>query len=181
MPVIISMLRGINLGPNNRIRMEALREVYTAEGMQSVQTFIQSGNVVFKTAARDMSRLSGRLEKAFEARFGFRAAAILRTLPELEQVIAESPFAGRDGIEPSKLLVVFLRTELGKDTRDAVERVSGGPEEVHAREREIFIYFPEGMGRSRLFGSVDKALGGPATARNWNTVTKLAEMGSTLL
>lgn len=181
MPVIISMLRGINLGPNNRIRMEALREVYTAEGMQSVQTFIQSGNVVFKTAARDMGRLSGRLEKAFEARFGFRSATILRTLPELEHVISDNPFAGRDGIEPSKLLVVFLRAELAKDSRNAIQGVSCGPEEVHVHEREIFIYFPEGMGRSRLFGSVDRTLGGPATARNWNTVTKLAEIGSTLL
>ena len=169
------MLRGINLGSSNRITMDALREVYTAAGMQSVQTHIQSGNVVFKTAARDLTKLTDKLERAFQAHFGFHSAAMLRTSAEMEQVIAADPFSGRN-IEPSKLLVVFLRKELQR----ALPEVTG-PEEVHVRGREIYIYFPEGMGRSRLFGSVDKNVGGPATARNWNTVTKLVAMASALL
>ena len=175
---MISLLRGVNLGPSKRLRMDELREVYAAAGMQCVQTYVQSGNVVFKTASRDLGKLASRLEDAVEARFGFRAAVVLRSLAEIQDVIARNPFAGRPGIEGSKLLVVFLQAGA---TPAAVSRMNDGPEEVHVSGREIYIYFPEGQGRSRLFGTVDKVLRGQTTARNWNTVTKLAEIGSALL
>ena len=175
---MISLLRGVNLGASKRLRMDGLREVYEAAGMRSVQTYVQSGNVVFKTASRDLAKLASRLEDAVEARFGFRAAVVLRSLEEMQDVIARNPFAGRPGLEGSKLLVVFLQSGV---TPDAVSQMNSGPEEVHLSGREIYIYFPEGQGRSKLFGTVDKALRGQTTARNWNTVMKLVDLGSALL
>src|SRR5215813_3406502 len=107
MPVVISMLRAVNVGGHNLIRMEALRTVYESLGFQDSQTYVQSGNVVFRTKERNLPRLTIQIEE-IERAFGFRPAVIVRTPAELRDVIARNPFAERPGIEPNKLLVVFL-------------------------------------------------------------------------
>src|SRR5260370_37898439 len=102
MTVIISMLRGVNVGGHNKIKMEALRALYESLRLRDAQTYVQSGNVIFRTDERDVSRLAKRIEDGIERQFGFRPNVILRTAAEVEEVIARNPFAKRRGIWPSK-------------------------------------------------------------------------------
>lgn len=180
MAVVISMLRGVNLG-SRRIKMDALRALYLSLGLRDPQTYIQSGNVIFRTGARDFALLGRKIENAIESSFGFHSHVILRTPADLRATIASSPFASRRGIEPGKLLVTFLAEAPGKDARDAVLRLKADPEELHIIGRELYVYFPNGMARPKLsWALIDKTLKVPGTGRNWNTVTKLLEMAENL-
>ena len=100
--IVISMLCGVNVGSHKRMKMEALRRVYESLGLENPQTYLQSGNVVFKTRERDRASLAGRIENAIEQRFQFRSDVIIRTLSELRSVIARNPFAARTGIDPQQ-------------------------------------------------------------------------------
>src|SRR5215813_5453871 len=114
MTVIISMLRGVNLGPHNRIKMDALRAIYESLQLESPQTYVQSGNVVFKTKERDLGLLAKKIENAIARKLGCNTIAIVRTSAELKSVIANNPFARRRGIEPNRLLVTFLASDPGQ-------------------------------------------------------------------
>src|ERR1700722_2659503 len=100
MSVIISLLRGVNVGGHNMIKMDALRSLYESLGLRKVETFIQSGNVIFTTQARDRTALTKRIEEAIEQKFGFHSDVILRTAAELRDALARNPFAERLDIDP---------------------------------------------------------------------------------
>jgi uncharacterized protein (DUF1697 family) len=176
MPVVISLLRGINVGGNNLIKMDALRTLYHSLKLRDPQTYVQSGNVVFQTTERDIPLVAARIEKKIEQEFGVRPAVIVRTLPEWRDAIAHNPFAGRPGIEPNKLLAIFLASQPTTAVRDALLALKPEPEEVHLHGREVYVYFPNGQGQSKFAGPIDKALKKTGTGRNWNSVTKLLEI-----
>ncbi len=177
MPVIVSMLRGVNVGTHNRIKMEALRPLYESIGLRDPQTYVQSGNVVFRTDKHDLVALAKRIEDAIEKGFGFRPAGILRTSSDLRDAIARNPFAKRSGIEPNKLLIYFLASDPGDDVRDKVLQLKTEPEEMQLHARELYIYFPNGMARPKMSWAVlERTLNTPGTGRNWNSVAKLLEM-----
>lgn len=181
MPVVISMLRAVNLGPHRRVKMDDLRAICESLTLRDVQTYLQSGNVVFRAQERDATLLTRRLEREIERTFGFHSDVIARTVPEMRTVVARNPFANRLGIDPSKLLVTFLATDPGDEAREQVRSIKTHPEELHIDGRELYVYFPNGIGRSKLPSSaIEKALRTPATARNWNTVTKLLETAERL-
>jgi uncharacterized protein (DUF1697 family) len=180
MNVMICLLRGVNLAGHKKVPMEVLRNLCTALKHCDVQTYVQSGNVVFRTREQGALVVAKKLEKAIEKRFGFRSDVFVRTPSELKDVIARNPFAKRSGIEPGKLLVTFLAAEPAPEVREAILRIKPDPEEVHLSGRELYVYYPDGIGRSRLSGVIDKALQKIGTARNWNTVTKLLEMAEKL-
>ncbi|HYM11789.1 MAG TPA: DUF1697 domain-containing protein [Bryobacterales bacterium] len=181
MAVVISLLRGVNVGGHNQIRMEALRALCGSLGLRDAQTYVQSGNVVFRTDARDLVRLAKRMEGAIEASLGFRPVVVVRTCAELRGVIARNPFAARREIDPRKLVVNFLAADPGPEARQRLLRVPAGPEELHLAGRELYIYFPDGVGLSKLSPAVlEKALQTSATGRNWNSVTKLLEIAERL-
>ena len=177
MAVIISMLRGVNVGGHNKIKMEALRALYESMKLRDAQTYVQSGNVIFRTDERDIPRLAKRIEDGIERNFGFRPNVILRTAAEMREVVARNPFAKRRGIEPSKLLVSFLASDPGEEAREKVRQMKCDPEELRIEGRELYIYFPNGIGRSKLsLARLEKTLKTPGTGRNWNSVTKMLEM-----
>jgi len=181
MTVVISLLRGVNVGGRNMIKMEALRALYESLGLRDAQTYVQSGNVVFKTDARDLAALSKRIENAIERTFGFRPGVILRTASDLRDVVAKNPFAKRSGIEPARLLVTFLAADPGVEGRKKVLAIKADPEELRINGCEIYIYYPNGMGRSKLsWLTFEKLLNTTGTGRNWNTVTKLLDMAEAL-
>jgi uncharacterized protein (DUF1697 family) len=180
MKAMISMLRGVNVGGHNLINMAALRALYESLGFSQPLTYVQSGNVVFLTKERGEARVAKRIEDAIEQKFGFRPGVILRTSAEMRDVIARNPFAKRSGIEPAKLLVSFLSSELAPEAREAILKIKVGPEQVKVEPRELYIYFPDGMGRSKLPPLLDRAQKKTATGRNWNTVSKLLEMAEKL-
>jgi uncharacterized protein (DUF1697 family) len=175
------MLRGVNLGPHNRLKMDELRTVYGSLGLRDVQTYVQSGNVIFRTD-KPGTALVRKIEDAIERKFGFRCDVVLRTVAELRNVIARNPFASRRDVAPGKLLVTFLADEPAAGGGERfVKRVSNCAEEVRLDARELYIYFPNGVGRSKLqWHALAQALGTTGTARNWNSVTKMLEMAEKL-
>jgi len=161
--------------------MEALRALCESLDLQKAQTYVQSGNVVFKTSRRDAAGVAKLLEDTIEMTFGFRPVVIVRTPGEVREVIARNPFANRPEIEPNKLLVNFLARDPGAEGRKKMLGIKTDPEEVRIGGRELYIYFRDGVGRSKLSPAVmEKALGTPGTARNWNSVMKLLEMAEKL-
>jgi uncharacterized protein (DUF1697 family) len=180
MIAVICLLRGVNLGGHNKIGMDALREICTSLKHRNPQTYIQSGNVVFGTTDGDLIKAAARIEDGIEKRLGFRPRVMLRTAAEMRAVIARNPFSARKGLDPAKLAVFFLADVPAAETRNKVLAINVGPEELHLHGRELFIYFPDGQGRSKLPPVLDRTLKMPATARNWNTVSKLLAMAESL-
>lgn len=181
MPIIISMLRGVNVGGHNKIKMDALRALYESLKFTGCQTHIQSGNVIFKTKERNLAKLSSQIQTAIERSFGFRPDVILRTSDELRDVIERNPFAKRRGIDPRKLLVTFLANAPTAEARDNLLKLKPDPEELHINGRELYIYFHDGMGRSKLSGSlIERTLKVSGTGRNWNSVTTMLAIADAL-
>lgn len=175
MNIYISFLRGVNVGGHNKIKMDALRDLYRKLGFHDPRTYVQSGNVVF--GAKENNLKAKVLEDGIEKAFGFRPGIVLRTVAELKQTVERNPFAKRDGINPGLLLVSFLADALGKEGSAALRVLPVGPEELHPAGREIYIYFPDGMGRSKFpWASLDKILKTTVTGRNLRTVTTLLKM-----
>jgi uncharacterized protein (DUF1697 family) len=181
MPVIVSMLRGVNLAGRGKIKMDELRALYASLGLEDAQTFIQSGNVVFRSQERSLTKLAARLEDAIEQRFGFRPPVILRTAAQLRDVVANNPFVERTDIEPNKLLVWFLAGPLSAEAIANVRAIKTEPEELQIVEDEVFVYYAAGMARPKLsWPAVERVMKVSGTGRNWNTVRKLLEMAEAL-
>jgi uncharacterized protein (DUF1697 family) len=181
MTVFISMLRGINLGRHNRIKMDAVRAMYESLALRDPQTYVQSGNVIFRTSEPDAATLAKTIQNGIEKAFGIRSAVILRTVPELRDVIARNPFATRTEIDPSKFLVNFLASDPGQEVQTRVNQIKTDSEELRMDGRELYIYFPNGMARPKLsLATLGKILNTPATGRNWNSVTKMLRIAEIL-
>src|SRR5262249_44047960 len=180
MTAIIAMLRGVNLGGHNKINMGELRIVCESLGLEEPKTFINSGNVVFRSKDRNLTGLAKRIEDAIERKFGFHSDVILRTASEMRDVIRKNPFAKRPGIEPSKLLVTFFADNLSAGVQEKLAKIEADREEVRIAGRELYIYFPDGQGRSKLTPVLGRILKNTGTGRNWNTVMKLLAMAETL-
>ena len=176
MPVIIGLLRGVNVGGSHLVPMQQLRDLCCSLGLQDVKTYLQSGNLIFSTKERNIDAAAKKLETALEQKFGFRVDVIVRTAEQLKDVIAANPFAKRREVAPNKLHVVFLGNELSTETKKAIAALQPDKEELRFGGRELYIYFPDGMGQSKFMPRVTRLLKNSGTARNWNTVTKLLEI-----
>lgn len=176
MPVLISMLRGVNLGAHNRIKMEALRAMYQSLKLEDARTYVQSGNVIFRTKEKNTAKLATKIQDAMEKTFQCRPEVILRTTEELRQAIARTPFEERRNLEPAKILVTFL-AGVPAEAHATLDRLKSYPEELHLIGRELYMYFPNGVGKSKLpWSSVEKLLKVTGTARNWNSVRAILQI-----
>jgi uncharacterized protein (DUF1697 family) len=181
MPVIISMLRGVNVGGHNKIKMDALKALYESMKFESVETHIQSGNVVFQTKEKDLARVTKQIQDAIERKFHFRPDVILRTASELREAIAKNPFAKRRGIEPNRLLVTFLAAEPSPEARANLSKIDTAPEELVIDGRELYAYYPNGIARPKVpWAKIERTLKVSGTGRNWNSVNKLLEIAKRL-
>jgi uncharacterized protein (DUF1697 family) len=181
MPVIICMLRGVNVGGHNKIKMEELRAICGALKLRNACTFIQSGNVIFSTTERDLETLGAKIQSAIEKKFKFRPAIILRTVDELREVIAKNPFPKQAETDPGKLLVNFLAADPGNHARKQALAVDTTPQEMRLHGREAFIYFPNGQGQQKMsWPAIERILKTTATGRNWNSVTKMLVIAESL-
>lgn len=169
----MALLRGVNVGGKNKVSMADLRELATELGHGDVRTYIQSGNVVF-TAAKKVKESD--LEAAVAKRFGVTSAVMLRTQAELAKVVERNPFASA---EPSSLHVGFMAAPPPRERVAGLDAARFAPEEVGVRGRDVYLHLPNGLGRSKLPGYVDRQLAVPITVRNWNTVNKLLDLAST--
>jgi uncharacterized protein (DUF1697 family) len=176
------MLRGVNVGGHNLIKMDALKALCVSLKLKDPQTYVQSGNVIFSNGEKDLAKLSKRIQDAIEKTHDFRPGVVLRTAAEMREVVARNPFAKRGGIEPGKLLVNFLLADPGRDAREKALAIKVGPEELHLIGREAYIYFPNGQGRSKFpWPAIERTLGTSGTGRNWNSVTKMLEMADKMV
>ena len=176
MTTYLALLRGINLGPRNKIRMADLRELVEGLGHENVRTHILSGNVLFESKRRDARRLERDLEKAIKDRFGFDIAVLIRTRSELEKIVHKNPLP-RAAEEGNRLFVLFLGTNPPRDRIRQIDAEAYKPEEFAVADRAIYAWFRQGLQGSKLAGALsDKRLGVPVTNRNWNTVTRLLEL-----
>lgn len=177
MPIYIALLRGINIGPHKRMKMEKLRASCEQLGFKQVQTLIQSGNVVFQAAKISPEAVSRKIEKQIETDFGFSADVITRTKEELGGIIEKNPFLGRKEMDQAKLHVVFVPQAPSPEAIKKLESLTLSPDKVHPAGKEIYFYFPNGVSGSSLWKHpLDRVLGVTGTMRNWNAVTKLHEM-----
>jgi len=181
MPAVIAMLRAVNLVSHNRIKMDALCSLCTSLKLRDPQTYVQSGNVVFGTNERNLAKVSKQIADGIEREFGFRTEVIVRSTAEMRDVVARNPFAKRRSIEPGKLLVLFFSGQPGLEARERIQSIKADREELHLDGRELYIYFPDGQGRSKVStATIERMLKTPGTGRNWNSVTKLLEMAETM-
>ncbi len=173
----VSLLRGINVGGNRKIRMDDLKALYESLGFKDVIPYIQSGNVVFHSDDTDKARIRRHIEDGIEKQFGFHVEVIIRTSAELSEIIDKNPFQGQESKESKWVVVMFLATDPASTAQEDIQKTYTGPEELYITGQEVYIYYPEGIGRSKLSNNfLEKKLKTVGTARNWNTVLQLQKM-----
>jgi uncharacterized protein (DUF1697 family) len=181
MPAYIAMLRGINVSGHNTIKMEHLRALCSDLGFRNVETYVQSGNIVFQTGTENPSNLSRRISEKILLASGFDVPVILRSSIEMRSVIANNPFLKEKGIDSSKLHVTFLSETVQESVLKRLEPLSKNPDRSYGAPQEIYLYCPGGYGRTKLSNNaIEKALSVRTTTRNWKTTNTLLEMVSKL-
>ena len=176
MQTYIALLRGINVGGSGKLPMADLRALLTDLGALDVQTYIQSGNAVFRHEASART-LTPKIRKAIAAAHGFDPATLLITAEELRSFADANPFP--EAVAEPKTLHLFLleKTPRSPDLERLVE-FAAPDERFELKDRAFYLHAPSGLGRSKLAAQAEKHLGTPTTARNWRTVEKLLEMGA---
>ena len=177
MTTYIAMLRGINVGGHRVIRMEDLRATFDGLRFANVETYVQSGNVVFGDEHGSVSALSEKIERSILRDFGFSVSVLLRTAKELEEIIKHNPFLRDTAIDQSKLHLTFLSDAAAKTAIEELQLLAVKPEQCRIIGREVYLYCPNGYGRTRLSNAaIEKKLSMEATTRNWRTVNTLLAM-----
>jgi uncharacterized protein (DUF1697 family) len=170
-----ALLRGINLGSRRRVAMAELRELVEGLGYEDVATHLQSGNVVLTGSDRP-ERVARRIEGAIAERLGLDVDVVVRTGAQLRAVIERNPFPD-ESTDGAKLLVLFLGADPDPEAARGLDDERAGDDRIRARGREIYVWCPGGVQRSPGLAAIERRrLGVTATARNWNTVLRLAAM-----
>jgi uncharacterized protein (DUF1697 family) len=179
MTVVVSFLRGVNVGGHGKLNMGALAAAYSALGFRDVRTLLQSGNVLFRSTLRNRDAVAKRITQEIERRFDLKIDVIVRTLAEVRMIVERGPASPR--LDPRKLHVMFLQSVPDANRQATLARAHKGPEMLEIRGPEIYLYYPEGAGRSKLSGAfIERKLDVAGTARNWNTLQKIIEAGTKL-
>jgi len=177
MKTFVGLLRAVNLAGHNAVSMADLRVFLAAIGLENPRTLLASGNFVAGAAARGGAQLERQLERESAKRLKLETEFFVRTPAEWSDLVEGNTFRREAARDPARLVVVFLKSEPAPARVTALEGAIRGPETVRALGRHLFAYYPEGQGRSKLTAAlIERHLGGPGTARNWNTVLKLHAM-----
>jgi uncharacterized protein (DUF1697 family) len=173
----IALLRGINVGGHRKVPMADLRALVASLGYTGVASYIQSGNLAFSTTAEESSIVAG-LETAIEQSFGFAVPVIVRTADEMRAVAASHPLV--DAVaHPRRAMVAFLDRTPTADSGAVIDADEYLPDRFALSGREVYLDYPDGSARAKLTHSLlERTLDVRATIRNWNTVTKLVELGA---
>jgi uncharacterized protein (DUF1697 family) len=176
-PRQIALLRAVNLGPVNRVKMADLRAALERAGFEDVRTLLQSGNVVL-TSDRRPDAVAREIEELLAGELGVETQVIVRTRDELADAIERNPIAEADD-QPKRCQVSFLSETPDPAAVQRLEAIDLAPERFEVSGREAYAWHPEGLQRSKLARALGEGLGVSATARNWNTVKKLLELADT--
>lgn len=174
----IALLRGINVGGNNRLSMTALGAAFADAGCTDVSTYIQSGNVVFTAAPRSIKQLPRLVPELIAKRHGITTPVVLRTAAELAAAIDNNPFL-QAGADPATLHIGFLSDIPTPERIAALDPHRSPGDTFHLRGRDLYLHLPNGVARSKLTNAyLDATLGTTSTLRNWRTVLKLHEIAA---
>ena len=177
--VYVALLRGINVGGHVKIAMSELRRLFAELGMRDVRSVLQSGNLVFSTDERATADLERLFESETDKRFGLSVRYFVRTATEWELLVSENPAPQVAEADPAHFLVLLLEDARSAADVGALQKAVAGPERLYPGTRCAYVTYPEGIGRSRVTNAwLEKGLATRGTARNWNTVLKLAALAS---
>lgn len=180
MTTYIALLRGINVGGNNIIKMQDLRDMFEVLQFEHVRTYIQSGNVVFDSPETPEKQLAAVIGEQIRETFGFGISVIIRSLEELEAAVAGNPFQLTGEDQFKRLYISFLADEPSPESLEKLRPYEEGADKLRVIGKEMYTLYEVSASQSPLFKvSLDKLLGTPVTARNWNTVNKLIALGRT--
>lgn len=178
MTIYISLLRGINVSGQKRVPMDELKSLYESLGYKQVQTYIQSGNVIFAYKETPVQTLCTTIEKAIQKHFCFEVSVITRTYDEFKKIQQANPFAKK---EQTALYVTFLSDIPKTIPHEELQKAATAKEEFKIVQREVYLYYPKGYGTTKLSNMVfEKKLKVIATTRNWNTVNTLLSKAALL-
>lgn len=173
---MLSLLCGINVAGQKKVKMADLKKLYEEMGCENVRTYIQSGNVVFDSGA-NATPSEGEIEKAILKEFGFEVKVVNRSKEEMERVVKNNPFKKLD---ESRLYVTFLADAVVESMMEKIAPFAADGEEIvmsGKSGREIYLYLPDGYGRTKLSNAlIERKCGVAATTRNWRTVGVLCSM-----
>ncbi|EST34673.1 DUF1697 domain-containing protein [Streptomyces roseochromogenus] len=178
MTTYAALLRGINVGGSKKLPMADLRALLTGLGHTGVRTYLQSGQAVFTAGHGDEESLAAELTRAIEERFGFRVDVLVRDHAYMKAVAGACPFPAAD-LEPKQLHVTYFSAPVTPDRYADIDQAAHLPEEFRLGDRCLYLYAPDGLGRSKLAEALSRprlTKGLIATSRNWNTVVKLVEL-----
>jgi uncharacterized protein (DUF1697 family) len=176
MPVYVALLRAVNVGRHNRVAMADLRDALADAGIPAAVTHIQSGNVVFSSPARTSKAAGAEVEKILRAANGLDVDVMARSASELKKILGANPFK-KPGIDMKSLHVGFLKARPTAAAARALADLTFGSDEHALGGTELYLRYPNGVGRTKMTPSrLERALGTPATVRNWAVVTKLREL-----
>ena len=172
---MVALLRAVNVG-GRKLPMAELRALCGELGWTDVATYIQSGNIVF-TAPGKPEAIEAALESAIRKHYSYEAPAIVRTAGEWAHYPPGNPFPKAAKDEPNRLMLLLSKRPPAKGAEDAIQARAAADEQVRRAGDALWIHFPNGAGASKLTPAlIDKAVGSPATARNYRTVATLMEM-----
>tara|TARA_R110002051_G_scaffold132655_1_gene206246 strand:- start:773 stop:1306 length:534 start_codon:yes stop_codon:yes gene_type:complete len=170
----ICLLRGVNVG-GVKVLMTELKAVADGLGLANPRTLLASGNLVVDSDAGPAD-LEARLEAAIAARFGRPIEVMVRTPDQWAALIAANPFPDQAAANGSRLLVMVMKAGLADAALETLQGLAIGEEQVAAVDGSLYLWCPDGIGRSRMAEKAVPRLTGIGTGRNWNTVLKLAAM-----
>jgi uncharacterized protein (DUF1697 family) len=177
MKSFVALFRGINVGGSGVLRMTDLVESLESIDIKDVKTYIQSGNVVFRSSEEDPTRISVGIGAAIRERFGFEPQVLVLKPEEIQAALEANPFPEGES-EPKTLHLSFLASAPDRPDLKALESLKKDSERFVLRDRVFYLHAPEGVGRSKLAANIERLLRVPVTSRNWRTVTKVMEMAS---
>jgi uncharacterized protein (DUF1697 family) len=173
----VGLLRAVNVSGSGALRMADLQRTIEELGLQQGRTWLQSGNVVFRSRAAASERLERLLEERLASVLGLSTVVFVRTAEEWRRVIGANPFPREAVDDPSRLTVLFLKQPPAPALWNSLTARPAGRERIAAAGGHAYVYYPDGIGRSRLTTTfLERTLGVRGTIRNWNTVRKLGEL-----
>lgn len=177
MKTYIALLRAINVGGNAKVAMADLKSLLADLDYANPQSLLQTGNLVFQAKESIADKLETKLEAAFAERLGLTTDVLIRTADEWREAIAANPFPKEAASDPSHLLIMPLKNAPTKPAVKELQTAIHGRETVAAVGRELYIIYPDGIGRSKLTNKlIETRLGTRGTGRNWNTALKVAAL-----
>tara|TARA_R110001583_G_scaffold412_4_gene3890 strand:+ start:35651 stop:36205 length:555 start_codon:yes stop_codon:yes gene_type:complete len=180
MQTYIALLRGINVSGHNKIKMVDLRLLFNDLKFNNVTTYIQSGNVIFTSSEKDISKIEREIKEAIKKKFDYDVKVLIITKNTIQTVFASNPFMENSNPDITKMCVTFLSDFPESDNIKLLEEyISNYTDEYKINEKHIFLHCPIGFAKTKLTNNlIERKLKVDATSRNWKTITKLVELSN---